>query len=373
VTGLRRAAALCASALLLAGGWACGSGETLAPTADAARLPEDFVGLISAESFVRTGPDRQRLLRRQRELGVGLLRQTFDWSTIEVARGRFDLAAHDAFVADAAAAGISVMPILFNPPAFRASGKRRLGGPTPPPDEASAMARFARVLVRRYGSEGTLWKERPELSRKPIRAWQVWNEPNLPAYWGGKPSASEYGALLREVGTAIRGEDRTAEIITGGIPDSRQGVPFRDYVDGLLEAAGPEAFDVLAIHPYSRSASGVVTAVTAARRMLAAGPAPDAGLWVTEFGWASNGPRSEFTVGAKGQAYFLTTALSELARRASDLGLRGAVYYNWQDAPPYAGGKDFWGLHTGLLRRDGKPKPALTAFRATAQALSTGR
>ena len=32
------------------------------------------------------------------------------------------------------------------------------------------------------------------------------------------------------------------------------------------------------------------------------------------------------------------------------LGLRGIVYFGLRDSPVYAGGSDFWGLHTGLLR-----------------------
>ena len=49
--------------------------------------------------------------------------------------------------------------------------------------------------------------------------------------------------------------------------------------------------------------------------------------------------------------------------------MRGIVYFNWRDATPYAGGKDFWGLHTGLLRIDGSPKPALAAYSAATEAL----
>ena len=51
--------------------------------------------------------------------------------------------------------------------------------------------------------------------------------------------------------------------------------------------------------------------------------------------------------------------------------LRGIVYFGWRDGAPYAPSfKDFWGLHTGLIDRRGRPKPALRAF---AEALATLR
>ena len=41
------------------------------------------------------------------------------------------------------------------------------------------------------------------------------------------------------------------------------------------------------------------------------------------------------------------------------------MYYSWRDGAPYPPlFKDFWGLHTGLLRKNGSPKPALAAFKA---------
>ena len=58
----------------------------------------------------------------------------------------------------------------------------------------------------------------------------------------------------------------------------------------------------------------------------------------------------------------MLAAITTLARLASSLRLRGVVYFGWRDAPPYAGGVDFWGLHTGLLARNGTGKPALSAY-----------
>ena len=223
------------------------------------------------------------------------------------------------------------------------------------------MGLFAAALVRRYGSNGTFWAERPELPKLPITSWQVWNEPNLERYWASGPDAGEYVQLLRTVSKAIKAVDRRAEIVTGGIPESASGIPLRSYLAAMYRAGAGSAFDTLAIHPYARDSAGVLNAVRVVRGLMSRfrDRSP---IWVTEVGWASDGPPSEFTVGEAGQADRIADTVDGLARLRSQLGIRGFVYFNWRDSTPYSGGTDFWGLHTGLLRRDGTPKPAFAAY-----------
>jgi GH35 family endo-1,4-beta-xylanase len=86
-------------------------------------------------------------------------------------------------------------------------------------------------------------------------------------------------------------------------------------------------------------------------------------IWVTELGWADKGPRSSFTVGPQRQAHLISSVLSQLVSLRYQAHLRGIVYFGWRDGAPYAPTfKDFWGLHTGLLDLNGRPKPALSAF-----------
>jgi hypothetical protein len=152
------------------------------------------------------------------------------------------------------------------------------------------------------------------------------------------------------------------------MPDSELGVPLRAYLRRMYEAGAQGTFDTLAINPFAKSAEGVVNVIEGARRVAAAhGDRPP--VWVTELGWASGGPPSDFRVGERAQARLVERTLLALARRRGELGLRGVVYFNWRDSLPFRGGRDFFGLHTGLLRRDGSPKPALSSYRSVAKAL----
>jgi hypothetical protein len=62
------------------------------------------------------------------------------------------------------------------------------------------------------------------------------------------------------------------------------------------------------------------------------------------------------------QAHLIGTVLPTLVEQSGPLKLDGVIYYSWQDAVPYPGGHDFWGLHTGLLWLDGSTKAAYWRF-----------
>ena len=359
--GLALAVALAAIAALSRGGES-GAGRS------SRALPSGFFGVVSDDVFAGGAAYRRATLAREATAGVRLIRQTFDWALIERRRGRYDLGGYDEYVAALARARIRVLPILFDPPPFHSSAPlsgRRRG--TYPPRDPRAMGTFAAALVRRYGPSGSFWADHPDLPALPIRAWQVWNEPSIPVYWPSGPDPAAYVRLLRAVGRAIKQVDPGAEVVSAGLARSRLGVPFEAYLRGMYAAGAARALDVLAVHPFASDPPGVLDALRTARGIAAAYGRPPP-LWVTEFGWASGGPPSAFTVGERRQADLVGRTLRTLVRERRALHLRGVVYYDWRDAPPFPGGRDFYGLHTGLLRRDGRAKPALAAYRRVASA-----
>jgi hypothetical protein len=352
-----RRVALCALVAVLVS--ACGSGGPRS-----AAVPPDFLGLVSNEVFAAAPAEQAQLLASERHAGVELLRQTFDWAAIEPQPGVYDFARYDAFMTATTRARMRVLAVLNGTPAYAAPSPAP-GQPVSattelPPANMAAFARFAAVLAARYGPGGAFWRAHPDLRPLPIRSWQVWNEPNFPVYWGGHPNAGDYAAMLRAVYGAIHGVDKHAEIVTAGIANSTIGIGLERYLHELLAAHAP--FDTLAIHPYASSANGVIAAVTQVRRMLDGAGRYSTPIWVSEFGWASGGPPSSFTVGPTLQARYVLDVIVTLAREAGTLHVRGVVYFDWRDDPPYPGQGDFWGLHTGLVARDGIAKPALSAY-----------
>ena len=49
----------------------------------------------------------------------------------------------------------------------------------------ASFSAFVRSLVERYGTGGTFWEENPDLAARPIRYYDIWNEPYVPRFWGG--------------------------------------------------------------------------------------------------------------------------------------------------------------------------------------------
>jgi polysaccharide biosynthesis protein PslG len=197
----------------------------------------------------------------------------------------------------------------------------------------------------------------------PIRAWQIWNEPNLKAYWPRGPNPKQYVKLLKAATGPIKAADPGADIVTAGMPESKVGVPLRKFIPGLYKASAKKWFDTLAINPYGHTAARVEKNLAAARKIMRHyhDKAP---IWATEVGWSDSGPGGPQLVGPEGQATQVGNLVRILVRDRRRLNLRGVVYFAWRDSPPYSD-KDFWGLHTGLLTLDGQPKPAYFALQAS--------
>jgi hypothetical protein len=351
----RLGAAACCACLALALG-ACGSSSSSKSQSRA--IPPDFLGLISNEDFNETGALQAKTLAAQRAAGVELIRQDFDYATIEPRPGVFRWAHFDGYMAAMARAGMHVLAILNGADTVTEA----------PPRDMARFASFAAAVAARYGPGGSFWHSHPSLRAVPIRSWEIWNEPNFDGYWGGHPSAAGYGAMLRAVAPAIRAVDPQAEIVTAGIANaSVGGINVVTYLDELLALRPRLPFNTLAIHAYSTSSAGVIEGVELVRQILDKAGLESTPIWLTEFGWASGGPASPFTVGAKGQAVDIKKAIVGLAGRRASLGVRGIVYYDWRDLPIYpGGGANPWGFHTGLLTITGAAKPALAAYREAA-------
>jgi hypothetical protein len=341
-----------------------GAAQSVPPTA----ALRDFFGLVSEDAFQVEGAYRQMTLATQASLGVGLLRETFDWSRIEVSPGNYDFRWYDQFVADTARAGIAILPVVFRTPTFRGGVPGVLAYP---PTNYADLGAFAAVLVRRYGPDGTFWSENPSVPRMPIRAWQIWNEPNLKAYWPRGPNPKQYAKLLKAAAAPIKAADPGAEIVTAGMPESKVGVPLGKFIPALYKAGAKKWFDTMAINPYGHTAARVDKNLAAVRKIMRKyhDKAP---IWATEVGWSDTGPGGPQLVGPAGQATQVGNLVRILVRDRRRLNLRGVVYYAWRDAPPYSD-KDFWGLHTGLLTLDGQPKPAYFALQASLAAALRNR
>lgn len=382
----RRLLAFAAAAVLAGGLSACGDdgsggsgdGASAKPTTPP-QAEKIFAGMNASELLPLDVPlaDQEAALRAQAEAGVGLLRQTFRWNEIEPRKDDWAFGMHDRLVESATKAGIQILPVVFAVrPGAEQPRKKNVeltATTTRPPRDPEEFAQYAAVLVKRYGRGGSFWKEHPELPALPMTSWQIWNEPNLGAYWGGRANQFEYTAMLKASARAIRTIDPKAEIVLGGLPESKQGIAVATYIDLLRKAGANGSYDTLAIHPYSPDVGGVMEGLQAARDALDEAGEQDVPIWITEVGWADNGPKGKFTVSSARQAELVSELYQRTGAVAEALKLRGVAYYGWRDVKPYPGGRDFWGLHTGLMTLGNDRKPALRAYEEATTAIKNLR
>ncbi len=309
--------------------------------------------------------------------GISMMRLTLYWGAIEQSPDGYDWGHADTMIRKATEHGIVPLLVLFGTPVWAAQhdgiacGFDQCATYAPSsPETREAFANFAAAAVRRYGPNGDFWRSpgaHCDCSvARPITAWQIWNEQNSPKYYAPRVDPQGYAQTVIAAGTAIKAADPGVDVILGGMwgPRSADEVtPVRSYLEQLYDVPDIESsFDSVAVHPYSQRAGRSVAAVQAARGTLTSVGDPEAGLWITEMGWASDGPKDNPVVkDEQGQARLLRRTFSTLLRKRRALQLRGIFWYSWRDQP---GGKStcVWCGHAGLRRKDGSPKPAWKAF-----------
>jgi polysaccharide biosynthesis protein PslG len=328
----------------------CGtSGESTAPRREKPARSSDFVGIYADDVYYGNASYRRKAFAEQHDAGVELIRQPFAWADWAKDPARFD-----DFVGAAAQAGIHVLPVLVGPDL----GTDTKGGMRPPA-QPERFAGWAALMVQRYGPKGSFWTEHPDTPKLPLTSWQVWNEPNITAWWAPKPDAAAYSDLLNQTGTAIHKVDPDAEIVAAGLPTSHLGVPAPEFLADVLEAGA--SFDTAAVHPYAATPDAVVKRVRAIQQVVGG----KAKVWVTEVGWGTGGKPGPLTVSPERQADYVKRTLTDL----HELGVRGTVIFQWRDPKPFPGRREIWPYYAGLHTDDGTAKPSLEAFTQAAKSL----
>ena len=354
----------------------------LAPSALAARsVPFGFVGttvdgpLATPKTSLFSGQ-----LQPMVQAGVESLRMTFSWTDMQPYATIDDVPAEsraayrlvdgvptdfrltDQWVAQAARRGLRVMPILLYTPGWAA---RRYGSTASPPRDFGDYARFAVGLVRRYGSAGSFWSERPDVPRLAILRWQLWNEAHLRHFWSDRPWADDYVGLLRRTTPAIHAADPQARVVLGGLTNKSW-----DYLYEIYGAGGKKYFDYVALHPFTTDVEGLVTIIEESRKIMMIHGDSGKHLLVTEMSWPSargkTSRRYPFDETEAGQAKKLAAGYKLLAKEHKRLKLDAVYWYTWtttDNAPVESFG--YAGI-TKLVNGKVVRKPAYGSLRATA-------
>jgi hypothetical protein len=247
------------------------------PAANAAppAIPAAGYGFGDGAQMTWLGPeDVNRELDAVAKTSATWLRVLIPWTNIETAKGQYDWGQLDAVMNAAFARNLRVLGVIaFSPTWARAANAYF----TTPPDNAADYADFATAVVNRYGAR--------------VSNWQLWNEPNLPLFFGGTPrNAPRYTDLVKAAYPAIKAVQPGSTVVLAGL--SR--LPGEESPPAFLEkmyAAGAKGyFDAAAAHPYvfptglAANPENGWSDVGALHDVMAANGDGGKKIWMTELG-----------------------------------------------------------------------------------------
>jgi hypothetical protein len=298
--------------------------------------------------------------------GAESVRAAVYWNQIQPnGPGEQNFTASDPIFLAAAQRGLDVLPVIQGTPTWAA---KTPFDPASPPRDNEDFARFLTALVTRYGPNGSLWAEHPEVSRQPVRSWQIWNEPNLTRYWNVSPWAPSYGAHLKRAHKALQAADPGSKTVLAGLPNESWKA-----IAAIYDAGARGSFDVATLHPYTGQPKNVVRIVKIVRREKKRRGDGKLPIWVTELSWpAAEGKtvqHNDFETTDRGQSDRLKAGLPMLADQRKTLGIGRVYWYTWLSQEGISDSAfDFSGLRR-LRAGQLVSAPALTIFTRLARRL----
>jgi hypothetical protein len=335
--------------------------------------PKDFFGIVPQTGLT------QEDLRYMKAGGVETIRLPLSWAgTQPTRRGGYDWGGFDLSVAEAARAGLQVLPSIGSPPHW--ATRKETTMPIDNARQRSGWQAFLRAAVARYGPGGEFWKQHqtggigpgptydpePRVPTMPIKNWQIWNESNF-FYFAFPVSPARYAKLVTISSQAIKSVRPGAQVVLSGLfgeptAHGNKGMPAAKFLSQFYKVPGIKSrFDAVSLHPYAVDAETLEELVEEFHEVSVENHDRPA-FYITEMGWGSqnNFQHDAFEQGVQGQVRQLRASYAYLLANRRRLNLKQVYWFSWKDAPDLC---DFCDS-VGLFREGPRfhPKPSWRAF-----------
>lgn len=184
----------------------------------------------------------------------------FSWHAIQPSRDRWDFSESDAYVEQAGDSEMNLLATIWpfapwDQKACRAAQQCKVAPGAlmvheiPDmrcmPCDLNRYAAFVRGMVERYDGDGH--QDMPGLSR-PVKAWEVLNEPEMNDAWGTffRGSADDYLALARVTHAAVKAACPSCLLVQGGAA-AKEGASDK-FWDRFYSQGGAKYVDVASVH-----------------------------------------------------------------------------------------------------------------------------
>jgi hypothetical protein len=342
----------------------------LAAPATTQAAPKDIFGMVGSVRADAVDYDQMKTAH------VAMYRFLLSWRSVQPkVGGGYNWGAFDTTVAGLAARGIEPLPVAWGADRAVTDTKKH----------KAAWSSFLTTLVNRYKKGGKFWKSNgsaPSLYHfychcdkppTPVKAWQIWNEPNLPKYLPRHMrTPRSYGKLIKLSHKTIKKADPKAKTVLAGLagyatirnhPSPGSLTPWK-YMKKVYRVKGvKKAFDALALDPYGPTLKVVRKLIGRTRKEMKKHGDRKKPVWITELGWGSAKPegKSDLNRGLQGQKKMLNKSFKLLLHKRHSWKIKKVLWYTWRDPLKSQGICTFCDT-AGLLRGDRTHKPSYNAF-----------
>ncbi len=269
--------------------------------ATAGALPLDPFGVAIGGDLANNAATQPAEFAKMRAGGLRYARVDASWGYIQPSPTIWQWAVYDTLVANLARADMYMYPILCYSTPWAAS---TVGDPFTPPADHTVFANFASEVAKRYGVNGSFWLARSDLPYRPVRNFEVWNEPNYDLFWHGPlATPANYADLYLAARTAIHAVNPATRVVTGGLLDSSDsdgpvGLNGKAWLSSMLSSmtiTEHASVDALGWHPYRQEPDNLITATNSVAAMLTSFGLVNRPIEITEVGFFAYGykPRSQ--------------------------------------------------------------------------------
>ena len=189
--------------------------------------------------------------------GFVWVRDRLSWSEIEPVKGKFLWGKYDKSLQIQNSKGLRVVQVFHDTPKWARSDENTHAFP----DDLRDAYRSAREMAKHFGA---------------VRAWEVWNEADIPAF--STEPASEYAAFFKAAALGIRSGNGNAQVLQSSIAlDS----PL--FTVGLAANGTASYFDVFNYHTYD-TPTNYLNHANSHKRHREKADALNKPVWLTEAG-----------------------------------------------------------------------------------------
>jgi polysaccharide biosynthesis protein PslG len=303
-------------------------------------------GFAAPEVLDWSPTEQVQQLEAMKATGITSVRVDASWYNTQLnGPNSYNWTPLDAAVSSIHQAGLTADLIIDGCPPWAAAPGAQ--GQFAQPASPTAFANWAAAVATRYDGEGAEY-------------FEIWNEPNNPAFWSPAPNPAAYTADLKAAYAAIKAVDPSAVVLTGGLApqaNSSNSYDIVTFFQDMYADGAQGSFDGVGDHPYTfpytpesatlGSAWSEMSQTSPSLRSLMVAHGDSAKkIWITEFG----APTGSAGVSETDQSDEISQAIA-FVKQSSWIG--SFYVYSWEDGSTAS---------FGLLDDNGTPKPAYGAM-----------